>query len=483
MRAGPKVDPVESLDLSALPAGGADRVLGFVAEFCRLPHSLEAGERLRLRDWQVDIVRGLFDDRPRQALITMGRKNGKSGLAACLALFGLFADAEQGEGRSVVIVSTDERTAKHLFDTCARMVELDARLFGCCQVFQKRILHPASGSSLEVLPATAARLQGRNPTMAIADEVHEVDEAVWDAMALATGTRPAPLILGLTTAGGDRDSLLWRLLEKGRAGDASIRLWEWSAPPGADVRDESAWAAANPGLGDILAVEHLRTVVETTREAVFRRYHMNEWTGVLDAWLPWGVWEPLADPSRMIEGPITVAFDGSASGDSTTLVGCTIDDPHLFMLGAWQAPNDPRWRVPRADVDDRVTEVMETFDVRELSCDPWGWRSEIEEWGRRWPGRVLELPTNIPSRMGPACDRLFAAISEGTVSHDGDQVLATHMRNAVAKSTAHGDLITKERKNSRRKIDAAVSAVIAFDRAAWHAQNGAKRSRKMVVIG
>ena len=63
-----------------------------------------------------------------------------------------------------------------------------------------------------------------------------------------------------------------------------------------------------------------------------------------------------------------------------------------------------------------------------------------------------------------------------TVTHDGDPRLAAHIANCVTKATTHGDLITKDRRNSPRKIDAAVGAILAFDRTAAAAKPGKKRT-------
>jgi phage terminase large subunit-like protein len=58
------------------------------------------------------------------------------------------------------------------------------------------------------------------------------------------------------------------------------------------------------------------------------------------------------------------------------------------------------------------------------------------------------------------------------VSHDGDERLASHLAHCIAKPTPLGDLVSKDKKGSPRKIDAAVAAIVAFDRAAAH---GAKQ--------
>ena len=80
-------------------------------------------------------------------------------------------------------------------------------------MFQGRLYHPATDSVLEVLPGTARLLQGRNPSLAIMDEVHVMDPDAWDALALAGGTRAGPLVLGISTeCDDDPDALMARLL-------------------------------------------------------------------------------------------------------------------------------------------------------------------------------------------------------------------------------------------------------------------------------
>ena len=175
-------------------------------------------------------------------------------------------------------------------------------------------------------------------------------------------------------------------------------------------------------------------------------------------------------------------IDGSASGDSTALVGCTLDG-HLFFVGLWEHPaDDPRWRVPREDVDAAVRTAFDRFDVVELACDPWGWRSEIEGWSKRHGARrVVEWNTGAAQRMAPATDRLYQAVVTSQVSHDGNERLAAHIGNCVAKPTPMGNLVSKDKKGSPRKIDAAVAAIVAYDRAAWHKSRRGSRSGRRIV--
>ena len=473
MRAGPKREVTAApLDLSHLPAGGSERVIAFVEGYLRVPKGTGALKPVRLRKWQRDLIAGMFDDpRPRQGMLSLPRGNGKSLLAALLAAYCLFAD--EVEGAQVLCVASDERQAGLVFNAVRRMVELNPLLAEQVQVFRDRIYVPRTDSELRPLPAEPGALQGYDPSFVVVDELHVVTEAVWDAMALASGKRDRSLVLGISTPGVSPDSVMWRLVQHGREGsDSSFFFAEFAAPEGCALDDEQAWATANPALGDFLHVDALRSTLKTTREAPFRRYRLGQWAGSVGGWIDWTAW---ADRTALVEvaprSRVVLGFDGSASGDSTALVGCTITDPHLFVFGVWANPGSSSWRVPRAEVGQAVEDAFGRFEVVELAVDPWGWRSEIEGWSAKWPGRVVEYNTAAAQRMGPATDRLFQAVAEQTITHDGDERLAAHIAHCIAKTTPHGDVVVKDKRMSTRKIDAAIAAIIAADRAAFHAAN------------
>lgn len=499
-RMGPKAAVADhALELERLPPKrDYRRIDAFAREYLRVPKGTGAGDTFRLRPWQRDIVKAMYPPtgrRPRQGIVSMPRGNGKSGLAAVLALYGLLAD--EVEGAQVLVVASDERQARIVYNAARRMIELDPRLSEQVQVYKDSIYVPRTDSTLAPLPAEPAALQGWDPTLVIVDELHVVTEPVWDAMALAAGKRPESLTLAISTPADRTDSVMWRLVEYGRLNpeDRSFRLVEYAAPDGCALDDREAWKQANPALGDFLHTDAVEATLKTTREAAFRRYRLGQWTGSADAWLPWGVWDTCTIPDPSAGTPdegatVVLAFDGSASGDSTALIGCTIPEPgtetapHVFVVAIWEAPeNDPRWRVPRAEVDGMIDAAYERWNVRELAADPWGWRTELEEWSARHGKTVVEWNTAHAGRMAPATDRMYAAVTTGRVTHDGDPTLAAHMGHAIAKRTPMGDLVSKDKKNSSRKIDAAVAAIVAHDRAAWHAAHPPKRRRVVAHAG
>jgi phage terminase large subunit-like protein len=477
-RPGPKA-PITAppLDFSDLPPRGWKRVEAFATEYLKVPKGTGAGAPFRLRPWQRDIVKGLFPQRvnarPRQGLLSLPRGNGKTGLAAVLALYALFAD--ETPSAQVLVVASDERQARHVFSAALRMIELDPRLEGQVHVYTDRIVVPHTGSELRTLPADVGALQGWDPTLMIVDELHVVTEDVWEAVSSASGKRETSLTLAISTPSDSVESVMFKLVEYGRAGgDPSFFFMEYAAPAGCELTDEAAWKIANPALGDFLHIDALRAQSRTIREPAFRRYRLGQWVGSEDTWLKFGVWQALADTDRTIAPGtrVTLGFDGSVSGDSTALIACTVEAaPHLFVIGIWNNPtgSDPDWRVPRDEVRDAVDRAFATWDVVELAADPWGWQSELQTWAATYgERRVVEYNTGFRKRMSPATDLLYQAVQEARVSHDGDATLTAHVSNAQAVTTAQGDVLQKDERKRKRRIDAAIAAVVAHDRAHHH---------------
>lgn len=480
MRAGPKgMVKAAPLDLSRYPADRAARRERFIGEYLVTPRGHGAGEPFKLRGFQREIVRGAFAPGIRTALVSIPRANGKTMLAAALGLAELFVGDASAE---VLVVASDQRQANITMKYAKRMVELNPVLAERVQVYADRLVLPENDATLLPLPAEPGALHGHDPSLLVVDELHVVTEAVWEAVTSVSGKRPESLTLAISTPAASPDSIMWRLVEHGRAGDdPSFYFREFAAPDGCDVTDRKAWRIGNPALAcrdPFLSEDGIEAARKTIREPVFRQLRLGQWVTGVESWLPWGAWDGCAADRTVAPGErVVLAFDGSASGDSTALVGCTLDG-HLWIEALFENPGDLRWRVPRADVDMAVQMAFQKFDVIELAADPWGWRSEIEQWAKRHgERRVLEWNTANAQRMAPATDRLYQAVATRAVTHDGDPRLAAHVAHCVAKPTPMGDLVSKDKRGSPRKIDAAVAAIVAYDRAAWHKQRNRKRVR------
>lgn len=457
--------------------------MAFIETYCRVVkggRGNPAGELIRLRPWQREFLADVYDPdpRPRQGLLSVARKNGKSLLGAAIALYHLLADEE--ESAEVLLASSDQRTAEVIFRVSRRMVELDERMSGVCQLFQDRIYHPATDSVLEPLPANPKNIQGRNPSCSLIDEVHVTDADTWDALALAGGTRARPLTLGLSTeCGDDPENLMARLVEHGRFGnDPSFAFREYTAPVGCELGDRSAWAEANPMLGDTLDPEHLATVLGTTREAAFRRFHLNQRVNAAGSWLPPGVWDALSTGDQIPGGSqVVISCDGAYNSDGTALVMATVaPTPHFDVLGYWEPPEGADdWTAPLHDVMDEIRKACRNFRVIEVVFDPFRYAMVMQTLeAERIP--VTAFPWS-PARITPATTDLHRAVIGGEVTHSGDARLARHVANAVVREDAKGIRLDKAKRGSRQRIDLAAALLMAHSRATWRATKKKKRAR------
>jgi phage terminase large subunit-like protein len=467
MRAGPKGQvTAPPLNLRRLPRRGGARAIAFIERYVTVPKGTGARHRMKLRPWQREIIRGVLDDpRPRQALVAIPAGNGKSTLAAAIGLYGLLGDGV--EGAQVLVVASDERQARIIFRTAKRMVELDRDLSARVQVFADHLLEPRTDSIFMALPADPGSLQGWDPSMALVDELHVVTEDTFEAMAARAGKRDRSLLLAISTPpkAGD-DGVMRRLVDHGREGiDPSFYFTEFAAPAGCPVDDEQAWAVANPALDDFLHRDALRaTLPPKMRENAFRRYRLGQWVGVDDAWLPDGAWAACADATVSIPdgAEVVLAFDGSFNGDTTVLTVATVDQrPHVDLVELWDAAGT---QVPIVDVEEAIRQACRRWRVLEIAADPFRWARSLQLLdGEGLP--VLEYPQS-PGRMTPATARFYEAVVNGQLTHSGDSRLTRHIGNAILREDARGARLAKEHRDSKRRIDAAVAAVMAHDRAA-----------------
>lgn len=436
-----------------------------------------------MRDWQGDLLADLLAEedgrlRHRRALIGMPRKNGKSSLLSALAMWALYCGPEGGE---VYSLAGDREQARITFDTARRMIELSPELSARSRVFRNAIEFSDIGSVWRVVSSDAPLKEGLSPTFVLVDEVHVIDQGLWDVMSLAMGSRREPLMVGITTAGvkydsTGGDSLCYRLFEYGKKiasgelDDPSFFFRWWGASDEADFRDPKVWKEANPGFDDIVAAEDFSSSALSTPENEFRTKRLNQWVSSHSAWLPQGAWDACGKARTVPDGAeVVLGFDGSYSGDSTALVAATCEDvPHLFVVEAWERKDsdDPNWRVDIAAVEQAIREACARWNVREVACDPYRWERSmqaLEDEG--WP--IVEWPTGSPARMVPACAKFYDSVMEQRLTHDGDARLARHIDNCVLKTDGKGPRIVKEHKMSPRKIDLAVCAVLAHDRATF----------------
>jgi phage terminase large subunit-like protein len=466
--------------------GDGDDYCEFIEACCRVTKdsfAAPAGSLIVMRPWTRTLLGHLLARRPdgrlrhRQGLVGLARKNVKSTTGAGLALGGLVLGPHGGE---VYSAAGDREQARIVFGTARRMVELDPELSSMLKLYRDVIEFRETGSIYRVLSAEAYSKEGLNPSLVVFDEVHvQPNRELWDVMSLASGARVDPLLVGITTAGVKTDqtggdSLCYGMYQYGKqvasgeVVDPSFFMAWWEPrDPDADHRDPDTWREANPGFGDFIDPEDFESAVKRTPENEFRTKRCNQWVSSVQAWLPAGAWSDCNTGGEVPDGAeVVLGFDGSFNGDSTALVVVSTGDvPHVDVVAAWERPAgaDESWQVPIIEVEDTIRAACRRWQVREVVCDPFRWARSMQVLeAEGFP--MIEFPQS-PSRMTPATQRFYEAVMNQTLTHSGDQRLGRHIANAVLRIDSRGSRLSKETKGSPRRIDLAVAAVMAFDRA------------------
>ncbi|MFB7919215.1 terminase [Streptomyces sp. NPDC056061] len=287
-----------------------------------------------------------------------------------------------------------------------------------------------------------------------------------------------------------------------------------------DLKDETQLRAAlRDAYGDAMEWIDEDTLVDDFYDlrndsADGKRYFLNSRTSSSDAWMDPDVWLLCRRDEEIAAGElVTLGFDGSIRDDATALTACRVSDGHLQLLGVWEKPEGPEgegWQVDRESVDAAVARAFERFDVCGFYCDPPHWQDYVDAWTRdhgddlrvrATQARPLEWWTNRPTAMEQALSRFVEAVEDKGLSWCGTDkadatdadyarkgaALSRHVLNAKRRPMGRNHMgIGKEHPKSPKKIDAAMSAALAYEARADAVAAGItkrkKRSSRLVAF-
>lgn len=493
----------------------AGRVVEFFERFLRHVKGRWAGCRFELQPWQRDdIIRPLFGWKRkdgtrlyRMAYIEVPRKNGKSTLAAGIALYLLFADGEAGA--EIYSAAADRDQAAIVFETAKAMVEASPALKKRAKIYKRSIVVPRTASSYKVLSADAPTKHGLNAHGIVFDELHaQPNRELWDVLATSTGAREQPLIVAITTAGYDRNSICWeqhdyaRKVLDGVINDPSFFAYIAAADENDDWRDPRTWAKANPGLGVTVKKEYIEQEAKRAMEVpayqnTFRRLHLNQWTQQDERWLDLAEWDAnahLVVPEKLKGQACYGGLDLASTTDIAALVLLFPREEGTYdILPFFWIPEDNmrekenRDRVPYstwvrqgfiyatpgnvidyAAIRKKINELGAVYNIREIGHDPWN-ATQL----------ALELNgdgfTMVPIRQGfasmsPPTKELLNLVLARKLRHGGNPVLRWMADSMVVKQDPAGN-IKPDKSKSTARIDGMVALIMAIDRATRHRED------------
>lgn len=490
----------------------AERVVAFL-ESLEVTAGRLAGTPFRVRDWQRDILEAIYreDDegkRPvRTAVLTFGRKNGKTGLAAGLALCHLAGPEAERRGE-VYSAANDKEQAGKTFSEMVAMVEVHPILSERINVkrFGKEMEDFTTGSIFKALSADVAGKHGLSPSCVIYDELGQAaNRELYDTLDTAMGARDNPLLMVISTQAATDVAPMSQLVDYGRrvndgvVDDPSFFLAEYSAPIDADPWTEETWRLANPALGDFLSLQEVRRQAEQARrmpakEPAFRNLILNQRVASERTFLGVGEWMACNAPvdlDRLKGRKCFAGLDLSAVRDLTALVLVFPDDDGMFDVvpffwlpadGLREREDDDRvpywaWKqggallttpggvIDPAFIAAHVARLGEIYDLRMLGFDRW----RIDDFQRALADTGADVPMTPIGQgfkdMGPAVDLLERLVAERRLRHGGHPVLTWCASNTVATPDPAGNR-KLDKMRSRGRIDGMVALAMALTTAA-----------------
>ena len=472
-----------------------------------------AGKPFELLGWQEQIVRDLFGtikpDGYRQfttAYVEIPKKQGKSELAAAIALLLTCADGE--ERAEVYGCAADRQQASIVFEVAADMVRLCPPLARRVKILssQKRIVYTPTNSFYQVLSAEAYSKHGFNISGVVFDELHtQPNRALFDVMTKGSGdARTQPLYFLITTAGTNTASVCFEQHQKardildGKKNDPTFYPVIYGADPEDDWLDEAVWRKANPSLDITVPIDKVRAAAHSARinpaeENSFRQLRLNQWVKQSIRWMPMHLWDKGNTPIDLasLEGRVCYAgLDLASTTDITALVlvfpprneaESYVVVPHFWIpednielrVSRDHVPYD-QWEregllnttegnvVHYAAIETFIEKLGTRYDLREIAYDRWGavqMSQNLDALGFT----VVPFGQGFKD-MSPPSKELMKLALEGKIQHGGNKVLAWMVDNIHIRTDPAGN-IKPDKQKSTEKIDGVVALIMALDRA------------------
>lgn len=483
----------------------AGRVTAFIERLCVVPEGALIGQPMKLLPFQKRFIKAVYDNKAgtRRAILSIARKNGKSGLIAGILLAHLVGP-EARRNTQIVSGAMSRDQAALVFNLAAKMVQLSERLSKLVKIVPsgKRLVGLPLNVEYRALAADGTTAHGLSPVLAILDEIGQVRgprSDFVDAITTAQGAHADPLLLAISTqAPNDADLLSIWIDDAKKSGDPRVVCAVYEAPKDAALDDRKAWKAANPALGAFRSLPDVEQQAEMaarmpSSEATFRNLILNQRVEARSPFVSRSVWDANAAQLQPYAGePVFCGLDLSAVSDLTAFVAVW----QSAETGVWQvlptfwAPEQGcrdrahRDRVPYdvwardgqlmltpgASINydwvaSRVLELSSDWDLRVVAFDRWRIDSFKAAMERQGAGADL-LDRFRPfgqgfASMGPALDALERELLAHRMAHAKHPLLTMCAANAVIQSDPAGNRKLVKDKSTGR-IDGMVALAMAI---------------------
>lgn len=463
---------------------------------------------MRLREWQKHELRKIYDNPhgTRMAIISFGKKNAKTTLAAFLLLLHL-AGPESVANTQLPSTAQSKEQAAVLFELAAKVVRMSPTLSPEIVIrdHKKQLYCPYMGTLYRALSADAETAHGQSPIFAVHDELGQVRgprSELFNAIENAMGAHDAPMSIVISTQAPTDADLLSILIDDALAGhDPRIVVSLYTADPHIDPFSEEAIRQANPAFGDFLNAQEVLSQAERARrmpaeEPLYRNYTLNQRVEATAPFVTKSVWEE--NGGTIAPGPTAYGgLDLSQINDLTALVLVSLVDGEWATESTFWLPADGieersrRDRVPYdvwakagfieltpgksieyGFVAEYIAKLFQTRSIAKIAFDrynmrylrPWLVKAGLSD--AFIDEHFIEFGQGFVS-MSPALRTLESLLLNAKLRHGMHPVLTMCAANAVVKTNEAGDR-KLDKKRSRGRIDGMVALAMATEAANTH---------------
>jgi len=476
-----------------------ERVIAFIGRYCLIPSGAKVGQPIKLEPFQKRFILAAYDNKTgtKRAYLSIGRKNGKTALIACILLAHLVGP-EAKRNAQIVSGALSREQAAIVYDLASKMVAQSPELREIIREVpsSKKLIGIPLNTEYRAISAEGKTAHGLSPILAILDELGQVrgpQSDFVDAITTSQGAHDAPMLMVISTqAPNDGDLLSIWLDDAASSKDKRIVSHVYEGAKDCDLTDKDAWKAANPALGKFRSLPDVKEQAERASrmpsfEPTFRNLVLNQRVEMMAPFISRGVWIANSLPAEddvFYTEPVYVGLDLSAKTDLTAMVMMAYRERWHVKAYFWtpakgladRAKRDRApytvWEqqgfiraIPGASIDYEsvardIADVLADCDVQSVAFDRWRFdllKKEFDELS-------LDLPL-VPfgqgfKDMAPAIDRLEELLLNEQIAHGANPVLTMCMDNARVEQDAAGNRKLNKAKATGR-IDGAVALCMA----------------------
>jgi phage terminase large subunit-like protein len=479
-----------------------ERNIRWIESHCRIPEGKLVGQPVRLRKFQKEVIRGIYDTPTRRAIISFGRKNAKTTLSAFLLLLHL-CGPEARPNSQLYSAAQSRDQAAILFALAAKIVRMSPQItqFVGVRDTAKQLYCAELGTLYRALSAEASTAYGLSPVFVVHDELGQVKgprSELYEALETASAAQESPLSIIISTQAPTDADLLSLLIDDALTdADPTQKVWLFTAPLDADPFAQSTIEQANPALHEFMNVSEVMKMAEDarrlpSREASFRNLILNQRVEARSPFVSRAVWaENGAAPGAIDRRPVYGGLDLSSVSDLTSLVlAAPEDDDTISVVPTFWLPADglaEKSRLDRVPYDlwardgyllttpgasieyefiaEQLRGVFDRCVVRAIAFDRWGMKY-LMPWlvkagfTDEEMARFVEFGQGFAS-MSPALREVESMLLSRKLRHGNHPVLTMCAANAVTTSDPAGNRKLDKAKATGR-IDGMVALTMAL---------------------